>query len=253
MSLIITTYVREGIVLSSDSRLSVDNASKGINSITQTDSHHKTFVTNNGVGISTCGTAGIKSVPLSGFIESFISEDLGDSDDKVEEVVDKLILYFKDLDSTLNTTFHVAGYDEEEVEIQSIDARKNNDKDSKKIKKIKIQKVFFVNIKNNIKRDVIKNKGAQNTLYHGHATVMDKLLNTVNVNVVGKAPVALPFNGIAYNFFTLQDAIDFNRYAIKTTIDTMRFELVYKTVGGPIDVLVIKPNEVKWVSKKELT
>ncbi len=35
---------------------------------------------------------------------------------------------------------------------------------------------------------------------------------------------------------TLQDAIDFNRYAIKTRIDTVRFELLYKTVGGLIGV-----------------
>ena len=50
-------------------------------------------------------------------------------------------------------------------------------------------------------------------------------------------------NFIAWNFMTLQDAIDFVRYAINITIETMRFSNVNKTVGGPIDILVITPNK----------
>ncbi|WP_168169786.1 hypothetical protein [Candidatus Izimaplasma sp. ZiA1] len=45
MSLIITTYVREGIVFSSDRKLSISNKSVGIKNVTQSDSAHKTFVT----------------------------------------------------------------------------------------------------------------------------------------------------------------------------------------------------------------
>ena len=51
---------------------------------------------------------------------------------------------------------------------------------------------------------------------------------------------------------TLQDAIDFSIYAIRTTIDTMRFQARPKNVGGPIDVLVITPDETRWIQKKEL-
>lgn len=51
---------------------------------------------------------------------------------------------------------------------------------------------------------------------------------------------------------TLQDAIDFSIYAIRTTIDTMRFQARPKTVGGPIDVLLISPEEAKFIQKKEL-
>ena len=38
------------------------------------------------------------------------------------------------------------------------------------------------------------------------------------------------------------DAIDFAKYAIQTTIDTMKFQQRGKTVGGPIDILIIKPD-----------
>ena len=57
---------------------------------------------------------------------------------------------------------------------------------------------------------------------------------------------------IPWNFFTLQDAVDFAIYAIRTTIDTMRFQVRPKTVGGPIDILVLRPNEGYWVKKKTL-
>jgi len=57
---------------------------------------------------------------------------------------------------------------------------------------------------------------------------------------------------LAYRFFTLQDAIDFAVYGIHTTINTMRFQMRVKSVGGPIDVLVIKPDEAFWVQRKEL-
>jgi hypothetical protein len=50
----------------------------------------------------------------------------------------------------------------------------------------------------------------------------------------------------------LQDAIDFAIYAVKTTRDTMRFQTRFKTVGGPVDVLVIKPEKAFLVQRKEL-
>ncbi len=50
----------------------------------------------------------------------------------------------------------------------------------------------------------------------------------------------------------IQDAIDFSIYAIKTTIDTMRFQARPKTVGGPIDVLLITPEGARWIRRKEL-
>ena len=57
---------------------------------------------------------------------------------------------------------------------------------------------------------------------------------------------------IPWDFMTLQDAVDFATYAIKTTMDTMRFQLRPKTVGGPIDILVLKPEDGFWVKKKTL-
>ena len=57
---------------------------------------------------------------------------------------------------------------------------------------------------------------------------------------------------IAWNLLTLQDAVDFARYAIQTTSETMRFEQRLKTVGGAIDVLIIKPTGARFLTRKEL-
>ena len=62
----------------------------------------------------------------------------------------------------------------------------------------------------------------------------------------------LPHFPVPYSFFTLQDAIDYAVYAVKVTIDTIRFQPRAKTVGGPIDVLVIKPQDALWVQMKKL-
>ena len=57
---------------------------------------------------------------------------------------------------------------------------------------------------------------------------------------------------IIFDAMMLQDAIDFSIYAIRTTIDTMRFQARPKNVGGPIDVLLLMPDQVTWIYRKEL-
>lgn len=62
----------------------------------------------------------------------------------------------------------------------------------------------------------------------------------------------LPNEEILWGYFTLQDAVDFARYAVETTINTMRFKNGVETVGRNVDILVITPDETKWLQKTEL-
>ena len=57
---------------------------------------------------------------------------------------------------------------------------------------------------------------------------------------------------VPFYFFTLQDAIDFSLYAVRTTIETFRFQQRIRTVGGPIDILAIFPKGIRWIYRKEL-
>lgn len=62
----------------------------------------------------------------------------------------------------------------------------------------------------------------------------------------------LPKIPIIYEAMTPQDAVDFSSYLIKTTIETMRFQARPKSVGGPVDILLITPENVKWIQEKEV-
>jgi hypothetical protein len=95
----------------------------------------------------------------------------------------------------------------------------------------------------------MSNAGAS---WGGEKTTLTKLLNGITVLEGGKQ-VNVEVENVLYDFFTVQDAIDFAKFAIETTINTMRFTKCIKTVGGPIDILLITPKETKWIAKKELT
>ena len=82
--------------------------------------------------------------------------------------------------------------------------------------------------------------------------MLQRLLNKVALTQAGGPPTALPSFGVPFEFFTLQDAIDFAVYGIRSTIETLRFQAREKTVGGPVDVLVITPDSSRWIAQKQL-
>ena len=65
--------------------------------------------------------------------------------------------------------------------------------------------------------------------------------------------IDLSYEEILWIFFTLQDAVDFARFAVETTVRTMRFKNVIETVGGNVDILVITPEETKFLQYTDLT
>jgi 20S proteasome alpha/beta subunit len=232
MSLVITLYVREGIVMASDSRLTLNatqHPAEGQSvvqlAVVETDSSYKTFVTTHGVGISVFGAGEVGGVPIGGFIESFMSEVL--TDHGVDDVAHKLLDHFRKQPGPPATGFHVAGYKDLE------------------------QHVWTVSVDGNSVNRVNTGK-EQGATWSGEADVLARLMQEVAVKDHAGTYQPLPAHTIPWGVFTLQDAIDFAVYAIRTTIDSMRFHARPKTVGGPIDVLVIKPDGASWIQRKEL-
>jgi len=86
--------------MASDSRLTMNNTdSSGPQTIvsvgvSQSDSNYKTFLGNGRVGISTFDAATIKGIPISGYIESFLTEKVADNPD-LEDVPQLLVEYFQ--------------------------------------------------------------------------------------------------------------------------------------------------------------
>lgn len=237
MSFIITLYVREGIVMASDSRLTFHSKQEeDDNQIIQlavglTDSHHKLFLGPGNIGIATFGAAEVEGVPIAGYIESFMDEYLAQGDYTVEQVPHALLDYFHALPGPPKTGFIVSGY--------------------QVVGGVAEQHVWETLVgMENVKQ--VNKPGRQGAWWRGEIDVLARLVQPVGRQDADGNFKLLPHYHIQWRFFTLQDAIDYAIYAVKVTIDTMRFHPRPKTVGGPIDVLVIKPNEAFWVQHKEL-
>ena len=235
MSLIITLYLGEGIVMASDSRTTYNSTVTHPNGaiicnhgVHFSDSTYKTFLSPNGVGISTCGQASINNKPIAGFIEAFINEH---KNDDIEAVKDTVIPYFKNLDPVIDTHFIVGGY------------HFNGKQHEQKLYQI-------ITASNTITPLDTSVLGA---IWDGEIDILSRILTPVYSYISqSDTYVEMPKYNVPFNHFTIQDAIDFAKYAIQATIDTMKFQERVKTVGGAVDILIIKPDNAFWIARKEL-
>ncbi len=235
MSFLIAVHVNEGIVLASDRRTTYTNT-QSVNGIRvekigihTTNSTDKTFTCPNGTGISTCGDATLLGKPITGFIKDMIRSRI-DKNCDVESVPGIIVDCFNQLPYVPNTSFIVAGY-----------------QDTHEGKK---QRIYIVRVKTREINPI--NTSNQGASWEGEILPLTRLLQNVAVKNGDGTYADLPFEEILWEYFTLQDAIDFARYAVETTIQTMRFKNVVETVGGDVDILVITPDETKWLQKAEL-
>lgn len=235
MSFLIAVYVNEGIVLASDRRTTYNNTKTengmivsriGIHTTNSTD---KTFLCPNGSGISTCGEASVQGQPIAGFIQEMIRSRI-DSHCDVENIPGIIIDYFNSLPCVPNTNFIVAGY------------HNTNEGKEQSLYKVRLKTAEIIPI----------NTSNQGASWDGEILPLTRLLQNIAVKNTDGTYTDLPNEEILWNYFTLQDAVDFARYAVETTIQTMRFKNVVETVGGEVDVLIITPDETKWLQKAEL-
>ncbi len=230
MSLVITLYVREGIVMAADSRATLNMVKREGEiqrvdlSVAQSDTVRKLFLFEDRIGISAFGEAAIDGVPISGYMDSFIAGLK--SGGGVGEIARNLLDFFSAFHNKPKTGFHVSGYDGEEPLVYQVLI------DRAEVKRI-------------------NPAGAQGAAWAGESDILTRLLQPL-YEKRNKEFVPLPYFQIPWGFFTLQDAVDFARFALRTTADSIRFMPRPKTVGGPIDVLVITPEKGFWVSRKEL-
>jgi len=238
MSFIITIATQEGIVMATDSRITingirqVDGKTVVDPAVSQSDTSYKTFLAGGTIGISTFGAATVQGVPLSGYIDAFILEKVS-KDVNIEDIPSLITSYVKSLPEVIDAGFHVAGY---------------TTKDGKKVPYI--SRVFPINERID---NIVPSKQIRGVIWDGESDVMIRIIysNLFLQDEQGKFN-QLPSYGIPFDMFTLQDAIDFAVYAVRVTSDTMRFQLRYKTVGGPVDVLVLKPEGATWLQRKDL-
>jgi len=251
MSLVITTYVPEGIVMASDSRQSITIGGKTPDGkelpkvdTVNSDNVYKTYLLSRKnkndkpifeVGVQSFGQDLLGGISTASHIKRFSEERLTDEDD-VTTIPKKLVDFFRELFPTADTGFHVAGYKKED--------------------KVSVPYIYYCHVAKNItgERRNIKPNGrlAYGATWSGQIDVLAGIIQpSLMPGPEGKV-VPLQKPPIIWDAMALQDAIDFSIYAIRTTIDTIHFQARPKNVGGPIDVLVVTPDGAKWIQKKDL-
>lgn len=240
MSFIITLYTREGIVMASDSRLTLNAEQQTPNGQTvmlaagMSDSNYKTFLAKDKIEISTFGQADINGNPISGFIQSFISQH-NDEEITITEFANELNEHFRTFNPIPDVGFHISGYEMEG-------------------EKLKPKVYRIAPLLNQVNRVNPENEQGeiQGASWDGESDLLMRLIQPVFMIDNQGQFQPLPQFQIPWQFFTIQDAIDFAVFAIQTTIDCVKFFPRPKTVGGPIDVLVINREKAFWVNRKEL-
>jgi len=234
MSFVVTVYVPEAIVMASDSRQTL--TLKGKVETVNSDFTYKTFLQpRQQVGVSTFGQAVLGGVSVQSRLERF-AEEMVDEEDDVEAVAHKLVSHLHDKYRQADTGFYVAGY--------------------KREGRASVPHVYYCHVKKNLvqRRNVNPHTGevTYGATWGGQVDVITRLLKAKQV--VGPEGQVMEITGarINWHLMNVQDAIDFAIYAVRTTIDTMRFEARPKNVGGPIDLLLITPQGSRWIQRKEL-
>lgn len=136
-----------------------------------------------------------------------------------QDLATQLATYFRALNPVPNVGFIAAGYDGTAPWVVSVGVAGNN--------------VGRVNW----------NAQANAVLYGiargGDTAIVDRLLSQQQFNP--------PFQ-----VMNLQDAVDYSRHLIRSTIDQLRFEPRFPSVGGPIDTLVVAQGKTEFLRLKKL-
>jgi hypothetical protein len=226
MSLVIGVYIPTGIILSGDSRTTGTIPSQIPNpqnpqqnltvhtNIVVSDFTSKVFKMYSRFGVATYGNSHINNLPIAHFIEQFEAQNPAPT--TTNDLSNSILTHFRTFNPIPATGFIVAGYD-------------NND-----------QFVFVIDIINNTStRTNFTTLQTFGIACNGDTEVVGRLLNNPN---------SMPI----FEVMNLQDAIDFSRHLIRTTIDQMRFEPRFPTVGGGIDTLVITNGSTDFIDLKRL-
>ena len=192
MSFLIAIHINEKIVLASNRRTTytntqtIDNKTVLRIGIHTTNSTDKTFLCPNGAGISCCGDASLLGKPITGFIQDMIRSEISEKC-QIEDMPQLIIDYFNKQPIIPDTSFIVAGYDISDGQ--------------------KVQTIFKLNVKS--KKTERIDTSSQGATWDGETLTLTRLIQNVALKTADNQYLDLPFEEILWNYFTLQNAIDF--------------------------------------------
>ena len=229
MSLVVVVRASASIVVAADSRVR-RHITRGDdrNEVGFIDSGEKVFLAPNNIGIAKWGDMEVDNKLVSQHLEILFNGQPPEKKLTVESATIKLREYFRKFDGPPNVNFLISGY--------------------KTSKQFPAPKTWILNIP----EDILDNQDECGITFGGEIDILQRLLYRVQLlDESGKPSEKSPHHNVTFNLFTLQDAVEFAVFAIKTTAELIRFQARPNTVGGPIDVLAITPEKAFWVQKKQ--
>lgn len=231
MSLVVSVFVPTGIVLAGDSR-STGTVTKQVSDpqnpnlfvATQTrivlsDAAHKVFSLHSRFGVAMFGDALLENMPLTHYLEQFETVSARHLASSPLVMAQELLRYFRTVQGNHNIRCIFSGYDANTPFVFTIDVAQN-----------KVERINHDTATNHIRYSLISG---------GETDVIDRLL---------VSPEHTPL----FPAMSLQDAVDYARHLIQTSINQMRFEPRFASVGGAIDVLTITAKGSRFLSRKNL-
>lgn len=229
MSLIVLCFVEKGIAIAADRRAIMEcktDVKPDEVKFRFKDHIDKIHVCANGCVVVHQGEGVINGEPVYTWIQRFVNNCIT-KEISVSEMPDLLLKYFHTFKEPIQDTFLIVGYDEQNTKhIYQIDV------DTKEIFECDTTKPDY--------------------LYFGNTEFISRLLEKSELTYCDGTKEPATYYPPMIQEFTLQDAVNFCRFMVDTTVQMQHFVNFPLLTGGETDVIVLTKDETKWIQKEEV-
>ena len=216
MSLLVSVFLEDGIVMASDSRTTYKYSSGN----KYVDTTYKTVLMDGKYGISHCLNATVNGKTIDYHLQNFMKKYKGKGLTKIPELLKE---YFLNLKPDCVIEFLVCGYIKETRYGYRVNTQ---------------EKIEKFNTNPNI------------VYWAGNRTMPSRLFSPNLYFKKGNKYVKHGFDPLREKPFSIPEGIDLAEFIINTSKKAMSYQNCDQNIGGPIDVLIIKPYEAYWYRRK---
>ena len=216
MSLIVTVIVKDAIIMTSDSRTTYIYKD---GKVSYSDHANKTYLFDGRIGISTCRNAKVNDVDVEMHLADFEKIHKNKSITRIPRLLKE---YFINLDSKCDICFLVGGYEKGKPYL------------------------YLIYTQGEILKCESRFPAA---IWEGEKDIPSRLFTTVYVKK-GTNYTKHCENKLNIDKFSILDGIEYAKLVINTAKNVMKFQDVNQTIGGAIDVLILKEDKAFWYEKK---
>ncbi len=238
MSFVLVVFNRLSVVLASDSRQTVmihaqtpEGKSLPPFETIGTDFMPKIFLCQkNHVGVGVYGDVILEGERIDSVLNRFFESDV-DELDTVLGTAQKLADFYASNYQAARTSFYVAGFEKHMRE--SIPYVYSFSTPSPSIHRL-----------NYLEKE---DRYLSSCTWGGEGDVLDLLLNGWSVRHSDGSIIQVPRYAYLFHLMGERDLVDFAEFAVRTTIDAIRFQARKKNVGGPIQILLLNAEGARWI------